>query len=88
MAVTEDIKGSATFEQYQKWEDEMDESKLRTMGRKQLISYGLYECRAFISANLAEKTGFNEEDLEIFFKALLNMYEHDRSASKGQISVI
>ncbi len=88
MAVTENLKDDTTFEQYQKWEDERDESKLRTMGRKQLISYGLYECRAFISANLAEKTGFDEKDLEVFFEALLNMYEHDRSASKGQMSVI
>lgn len=89
MAVADDsIKGEKTAENYQKWEDEQPESKLRTMGRKQFIPYGLYEARGFVSANLAGETGFDDADLKILFEAILNMYEHDRSASKGQMSVI
>lgn len=76
------------FEYYQNLEDKTAEDKLRTMGRKQFIPYGLYEARGFISANLAEETGFDEKDLKILFEAILNMYEHDRSASKGEMSVI
>jgi len=63
------------------------EDKLRTMGRKSLIPYGLYAGKGFISAHLAEGTGFSDADLKLFWEALLNMYEHDRSASKGLMSV-
>ena len=78
-------KGS---EYYQDLEDKTAEDKLRTMGRKQFIPYGLYEARGFVSANLADETGFDERDLRILFESILNMYEHDRSASKGEMSVI
>lgn len=88
MQVADKAGNANTVEEFQKWEDESDESKLRTMGRKQLIPYGLYEARGFVSANLAEETGFSENDLAILFEAIMNMYEHDRSASKGQMSVI
>ncbi len=87
MLVSEKVAGE-TSEAYLKWEAEQDESKLRTMGRKQFIAYGLYEVRGFISANLADETGFGEDDLAVFFEALQGMYEHDRSASKGIMSVI
>lgn len=87
MAVAEDIKGAKSSEDYAKWEAEQPEDKLRTMGRKALIPYGLYVGKGFISANLAQDTGFSEEDLALFWEALLNMYEHDRSASKGLMSV-
>ncbi len=87
MAVAEDVKGAKSSADYKKWEDEQPEDKLRTMGRKALIPYGLYMGKGFISANLAEGTGFTEEDLALFWEALLNMYEHDRSASKGVMSV-
>ena len=73
---------------YAQLEADTPEDKLRTMGRKQFISYGLYEARGFISANLAEETGFDEADLKALFEAILNMYEHDRSASKGEMAVI
>ncbi len=73
---------------YADLEAEAPEDKLRTMGRKQMIPYGLYEARGFISANLAEETGFDGNDLRALFEAILNMYEHDRSASKGEMSVI
>ncbi len=88
MQVADKAGNAETVEEFQKWEDESDESKLRTMGRKQLIPYGLYEARGFVSANLAEETGFNERDLTILFESVMNMYEHDRSASKGQMSVL
>ncbi|WP_417501046.1 type I-C CRISPR-associated protein Cas7/Csd2 [Marinobacter sp.] len=58
----------------------------RTMGRKFTIPYGLYRCHGFISANLAKQTGFGEEDLELFWDALVNMFDHDRSASRGEMS--
>lgn len=77
-----------TLAEYEAWEAEQPEDALRTMGRKQLISYGLYEARGFISANLAQETGFDENDLKALFEAVLNMYEHDHSASKGEMSVI
>lgn len=70
------------------WEEAQSEDKLRTMGRKQIIPFGLYEVRGFVSANLAEETGFDEEDLNILFESILNMYEHDRSASKGEMAVV
>lgn len=73
---------------YEAMEKDTPEDKLRTMGRKQFISYGLYEVRGFISANLAAETGFDDADLKALFEAILNMYEHDRSASKGEMSVI
>lgn len=83
MAVAEDVKGAKTSADMQKWEDEQEEDKLRTMGRKQLIPYGLYAMKGFISANLAEGTAFTEDDLALLWQALVNMYDHDRSASKG-----
>jgi len=85
MAVAENVKGSS--EDYAKWENEQPEDKLRTMGRKSLIPYGLYVGKGFISAHLAQETGFSEDDLALLWEALLNMYEHDRSASKGLMTV-
>lgn len=73
---------------FAKLESEKSADYFRTMGRKQFISYGLYEARGFISANLAAQTGFSENDLRVLFESILNMYENDRSASKGQMSVI
>ncbi len=87
MAVSEDIKGAKTSEVYEKWEAEQPEDKLRTMGRKALIPYGLYVGKGFISAHLAKGTGFSEDDLALFWEALKNMYEHDRSSSKGVMTV-
>jgi len=86
MAVAEELKG-ATSEDYSKWEAEQPEDTLRTMGRKALIPYGLYVAKGFISAHLAEGTGCSEDDLALFWEALLKMYEHDRSSSKGIMSV-
>lgn len=87
MAVTEDVKEADSSASYMKWEEEQPEDSLRTMGRKALIPYGLYLGKGFISAHLAEQTGFTEDDLSLFWEALLRMFEHDRSASKGVMSV-
>ena len=59
----------------------------QTMGRKCTVPYGLYRCHGFISANLAKQTGFSQEDLKLFWDALKNMFECDRSASRGLMSV-
>lgn len=83
MAVTEDVKSAKSSDDYIKDEKSKQEDNLRTMGRKSLIPYGLYVCRGFISAFLAQKTSFSEDDLELLWSALGNMFEHDRSASKG-----
>lgn len=87
MAVAENVKGAKSSEEFAKWEGEQAEDKLRTMGRKSLIPYGLYLAKGFISAHLAANTGFTDNDLTLFWDALLGMYEHDRSASKGHMSV-
>ena len=58
----------------------------RTMGRKATVPYGLYVCHGFISANLAKQTGFTEEDLSLFWDALKNMFDVDRSAARGLMS--
>ncbi len=63
-----------------------DVDKERTMGRKATIPYGLYVCHGFISANLAKQTGFSQEDLDLFFDALKNMFDIDRSAARGLMS--
>lgn len=63
--------------------NEKDAEKEKTMGRKQYVPYGLYRAEGFISAALAEKTGFSQDDLDLFFGALMNMFENDRSAARG-----
>ncbi|MCI8869204.1 MAG: type I-C CRISPR-associated protein Cas7/Csd2 [Lawsonibacter sp.] len=64
------------------------EKKGTEMGRKYIVPYGLYRCEGYISANLARKTtGFSEEDLELLWQAILNMFENDRSAARGKMAV-
>lgn len=58
----------------------------RTMGRKHIVPYGLYRVHGFVSAKLAEKTGFSETDLEKLWQALSLMFEHDRSAARGEMT--
>ena len=58
----------------------------RTMGRKFTVPYGLYFSKGFISAHLAAQTGFNEDDLTLFWEALKNMFDHDHSAARGMMS--
>lgn len=70
--------------------NERDADKERTMGRKYIVPYGLYRCHGFVSANLAgdetKGTGFSEEDLNLLFEALCNMFEHDRSAARMEMN--
>lgn len=67
-------------------EAEKQKGDNRTMGRKATVPYGLYVCHGFVSANLARQTGFSEEDLELFWDALRNMFDTDRSAARGLMS--
>jgi CRISPR-associated protein Csd2 len=66
--------------------NERDLEKERTMGRKHIVPYALYRAHGFISANLAERSGFSDDDLELFWGALTNMFEHDRSAARGEMA--
>ena len=63
-----------------------DAEKERTMGRKHIVPYALYRAEGYISAALAQRTGFSEEDLELLWEALLNMFEHDHSAARGRMA--
>lgn len=67
-------------------EAEKQEGANRTMGRKFTVPYGLYRCHGFVSAHLAKQTGFSEDDLELFWQSLTQMFDHDRSASRGEMS--
>lgn len=66
--------------------NEKDLEKERTMGRKHIVPYGLYMAKGFVSASLADKTNFSDEDLQLLWDALMNMFEHDRSAARGVMS--
>ncbi|MDQ3564886.1 MAG: type I-C CRISPR-associated protein Cas7/Csd2 [Pseudomonadota bacterium] len=83
---TKEIKSDASYQEHVEWEAKQPEDELRTMGRKNLIPYGLYAAKGFVSANLAQGTGFGDADLDLFWQALANMYDHDRSASKGMMA--
>lgn len=67
-------------------EAEKQEGDNRTMGRKFTVPYGLYRAHGFVSAPLAAQTGFSEDDLELFWQALTNAFEHDRAAARGEMS--
>lgn len=67
-------------------EEKSYESQVGIQGRKATVPYGLYVCHGFISANLAKQTGFSEEDLALFWEALKNMFDVDRSAARGLMS--
>jgi len=85
MAVSDnDIKGANVGSaEFRAWESKQAEDELRTMGRKSLVSYGLYATKGFVSANLAQGTQFTDADLNELWEAFANMFDHDRSASKG-----
>lgn len=64
------------------------ENKSTEMGRKSIVPYGLYRVEGYVSANLARKvTGFSEEDLELLWEAIINMFENDHSAARGKMAV-
>jgi CRISPR-associated protein Csd2 len=63
------------------------EKKGTEMGRKHIIPYALYRMEGFVSANLAKVTGFSDDDLDLLWEAIKNMFEHDRSAARGKMAV-
>lgn len=67
-------------------EAEKQDGDNRTMGRKHTVPYGLYRSHGFVSSFLAKQTGFSDDDLELFFQAMEQMFEHDRSAARGEMS--
>ena len=68
--------------------DKNKENKQTEFGHKYIVPYALYRCEGYISANLARKTtGFSEDDLELLWEAILNMFENDRSAARGKMAV-
>jgi CRISPR-associated protein Csd2 len=67
-------------------ESEKQDGDNRTMGRKHTVPYGLYRAHGFVSAFLAKQTGFGTDDLELLWQALAQMFEHDRSAARGQMA--
>jgi CRISPR-associated protein Csd2 len=67
-------------------EAEKQQGDNRTMGRKHTVPYGVYVAHGFVSSFLAKQTGFGDDDLELVFKALEQMFEHDRSAARGEMS--
>jgi CRISPR-associated protein Csd2 len=66
--------------------NEKDAEKGQTMGKKQIVPYGLYRAEGYVSAHLAKKTEFKEDDLELLWDSLINMFEHDHSAARGKLS--
>ena len=83
-----DGKDFSSLEEYEKEENERADDKKRTMGTKRIATYGLYVVKGSISASLAEKVGFTEDDLNVLNEALLQMYNHDISSSKEGMSVV
>lgn len=68
-------------------EKDMDRKETE-IGRKHVVPYGLYRAEGYVSAALAQKvTGFSEEDLELLWEAIINMFEHDHSAARGKMAV-
>lgn len=67
-------------------EAEKQQGDNRTMGRKHTVPYGIYMAHGFVSSFLAKQTGFGEDDLELLWQALEHMFEHDRSAARGEMS--
>ena len=67
-------------------EAEKQQGDNRTMGRKHTVPYGVYVAHGFVSSFLAKQTGFSGEDLELFWTALMQMFEHDRSAARGEMA--
>lgn len=66
---------------------EEDAAKERTMGNKHIVPYALYAAKGYVSPAFAERTGFTQADLDLLFEALLHMFEHDRSAARGEMVV-
>lgn len=83
MAATNEAEKKQRAEGSEEGNDRVDN---RTMGRKHIVPYGLYRAHGFISAKLAERTGFSGDDLDVLMEALATMFEHDHSAARGEMS--
>jgi CRISPR-associated protein Csd2 len=77
---------SVTTEEEAEKQIKADGSITGTIGRKMTVPYGLYRCHGFVSPHFAADTGFTEADLDLLWQALVRMFEHDRSATRGQMS--
>jgi len=77
---------AVTTEREKETQEQKQSGQARTMGRKEIVPYALYRAHGFISPFLADDTGFNDEDLELLFTALVQMFDHDRSAARGEMS--
>jgi CRISPR-associated protein Csd2 len=84
MAATNEAEKKQRSEGQEESNDRIDN---RTMGRKYIVPYGLYRSHGFISAKLAERTGFSDADLDALREALASMFEHDRSAARGEMAM-
>jgi len=77
---------AVTTEREAEAQAQRQEGQARTMGRKTIVPYGLYEAHGFISPHLAADTGFSQADLDLLWQALKMMFEHDRSAARGEMA--
>lgn len=76
---------AVTTEREKQEQEKKQAGQARTMGRKEIVPYALYRAHGFISPYLADDTGFNEADLELLLQALVQMFDHDRSAARGEM---
>lgn len=67
-------------------EAEAQSGDIRTMGRKHIVPYAFYRTEGYVSAHLAAQTGFSEDDIELLWNALINMFDHDHSAARGKMN--
>lgn len=77
---------AVTTEEEAKEQDKKQAGQRRTMGRKEIVPYGLYRAHGFVSPQLASQTGFSGDDLELLWQALERMFEFDRSAARGEMT--
>lgn len=81
-------KDFTELSKYDEHDASLPDDKKRTIGKKAFANYALFECHAFVSANLAQKNGFTEDDLNILLESLMNMFSYQTSASKAGMSVV
>ncbi|NLY02404.1 MAG: type I-C CRISPR-associated protein Cas7/Csd2 [Rhodopirellula sp.] len=87
VSLEQSITRMAVTTEREKLEQEKKQAgQARTMGRKEIVPYGLYRAHGFVSPYLAEQTGFDKDDLELLFQSLEQMFDHDRSAARGEMS--
>lgn len=87
VCVAKKPSGGETIAAYEEWDKTTPDDEKRTFGRKSFVSYGLYRVNVSISANLALKTGFSEDDFDLLLESILMMY-NEASSSKMGVSVV